>query len=49
MFKDGSQAWEAKDYLIEQEECKEVSIESKIYPGKYPDKINLAISPKDEL
>lgn len=35
MFKDGSQAWEAKDFLIEQKQCKEVSIENKVYPGKY--------------
>ena len=35
MFKDGSQAWEAKDYLVEQEQCKEVSIENKVYPGKF--------------
>lgn len=33
MFKDGSRAWEAKDYLIQQERCKEVSIENKQYPG----------------
>lgn len=49
MFKDGAQAWIAKDYLIEQEECKEVSIESKIYPGNNPDTINSAIKPKEEL
>lgn len=35
MFKDGSQAWIAKDYLVEQERCKSVQIESKEYPGKY--------------
>jgi len=35
MFKDGSQAWEAKDFLIEQEKCKEVTIENKVYPGKH--------------
>ncbi|OQV24435.1 putative LDLR chaperone boca [Hypsibius exemplaris] len=35
MFKDGSQAWEAKDFLVDQERCKEVTIESKSYPGKH--------------
>lgn len=35
MFTDGSLAWEAKDFLIEQEHCKEVTIENKSYPGKY--------------
>lgn len=33
MFKDGSQSWEAKDYLIEQERCDSVSIENKVYSG----------------
>merc|ERR1712088_920684 len=35
MFKDGSVAWEAKDFLIEQERCLEVTIEQKVYHGKY--------------
>lgn len=34
MFKDGSQAWEAKDYIIQQERCESVSLENKVYPGK---------------
>ncbi|XP_046382681.1 LDLR chaperone boca [Ischnura elegans] len=33
MFKDGSQAWDAKDFLIQQERLKEVVIENKSYPG----------------
>jgi len=44
MFKDGSQAWDAKDFLIEQKEVKEVTIENKVYPGKYSNQAN-----KDEL
>uniref|UniRef100_A0A182FL80 Mesoderm development candidate 2 n=3 Tax=Anopheles albimanus TaxID=7167 RepID=A0A182FL80_ANOAL len=35
MFKDGAQAWEAKDFLIEQERCLLVSIENKEYKGKH--------------
>jgi Chaperone for wingless signalling and trafficking of LDL receptor len=35
MFRDGSQAWDAKDFLIEQERCQSVSIENKVYPGKF--------------
>lgn len=35
MFQDGSLAWDAKDFLIEQEHCKDVSIENKVYPGKF--------------
>lgn len=34
MFKDGAQAWEAKDYLIAQDRCKDVTIEQKVYDGK---------------
>lgn len=34
MFKDGSQAWAAKDYLTEQDRCESVTIENKAYPGK---------------
>lgn len=47
MFKDGSQAWEAKSYLLEQNELKEVQLESQTYPGKNPDVLNTAI--RDEL
>ncbi|XP_058835637.1 LDLR chaperone boca [Topomyia yanbarensis] len=35
MFKEGSQAWEAKDFLIEQERCLQVTIENKDYKGKH--------------
>lgn len=35
MYKDGSLAWQAKDFLIEQERCESVTIESKVYEGKY--------------
>lgn len=42
MFKDGAQAWEAKDFLVEQERCESVSIENKVYNGKFSGK-------KDEL
>uniref|UniRef100_G3MNK6 Mesoderm development candidate 2 n=2 Tax=Amblyomma TaxID=6942 RepID=G3MNK6_AMBMU len=33
-FKDGSQAWEAKDYLIEQDRLETITIENKPYYGK---------------
>lgn len=38
MFKDGSQAWTAKDFLTNEERCESVTIESKVYPGKYSKK-----------
>lgn len=33
MFKDGSLAWDAKDYLVKQERCESVTIENKVYDG----------------
>merc|ERR1712141_814766 len=40
-FKDGSYAWEAKDFLIEQERVEDVQLEGKTFKGKFaefPDK-----------
>lgn len=34
MLKDGSKAWEVKDFLIKQDRCLQVTIENKDYPGK---------------
>jgi len=47
LFKDGSQAWIAKDYLIEQEQCESVTIESKVYQGKHH--VKMGTVEKDEL
>ncbi|XP_075549805.1 LDLR chaperone boca isoform X1 [Dermacentor variabilis] len=33
-FRDGSQAWEAKDYLIQQDQLETITIENKPYYGK---------------
>ena len=33
MFKDGSQAWDAKDYLIEQTDLSQCTLENKVYYG----------------
>ncbi|XP_036330714.1 LDLR chaperone boca [Rhagoletis pomonella] len=35
LFKDGSQAWDAKDFLVKQPRCKGVTIENKEYPGAW--------------
>ncbi|GAB0099165.1 LDLR chaperone boca [Sergentomyia squamirostris] len=48
MFKDGSHAWVAKDFLVEQEKCESVTIEGKVYPGKYSSKSSDK-SDKEEL
>ncbi|XP_061383789.1 LDLR chaperone boca [Danaus plexippus] len=47
MFKDGSQAWTAKEYLTDQDELKDVQLESQTYPGKKPDVKNKSV--RDEL
>ncbi|CAH1789342.1 unnamed protein product [Owenia fusiformis] len=33
MVKDGSKAWEIKDYLVKQDRCKDVTIEGQVFPG----------------
>jgi len=33
MYKDGSQAWDAKDFLIQQEDCVDITIENQVYKG----------------
>ncbi len=35
MIKDGSRAWEIKDFLVTQERCLEVNIDDEIFPGNY--------------
>ena len=35
MFKDGAQAWQAKDFLVEQERCESVTLENKVYEGRH--------------
>ncbi|KAJ8731387.1 hypothetical protein PYW07_004595 [Mythimna separata] len=47
MFKDGAQAWTAKEFLVEQEELKDVQLESQTYPGKKPNEKNKSL--RDEL
>lgn len=53
LFKDGSQAWDAKEFLIEQERCKVVVIENKSYYGKhteeYKEEADERKTKKDEL
>ncbi|RZF46758.1 hypothetical protein LSTR_LSTR002621 [Laodelphax striatellus] len=48
LFKDGSQAWDAKDYLIEQDRCASVTVENKVYDGK-KSKSGTREKSKDEL
>lgn len=34
MLRDGSYAWEIKDFLVNQDRCAEVTLEGQMYPGK---------------
>ncbi|GBL83441.1 hypothetical protein AVEN_115758-1, partial [Araneus ventricosus] len=49
MFKDGSQAWEAKDFLVEQKRVEVVTIENKEYYGKHSSKKSKKTKGKEEL
>jgi len=35
MFKDGSQAWDAKDFLVKEEKVQDCTIDNKVYHGHY--------------
>ncbi|KAM8974842.1 LRP chaperone MESD [Pelodytes ibericus] len=37
MLRDGSYAWEVKDFLVKQERCADVTVEGQVYPGKGAD------------
>lgn len=34
MLRDGSYAWEIKDFLVGQDRCADVTLEGQVYPGK---------------
>lgn len=34
MLRDGSVAWEVKDFLVSQERCMDVTVEGQVFPGK---------------
>ncbi|XP_072516733.1 LRP chaperone MESD [Salminus brasiliensis] len=34
MLRDGSYAWEIKDFLINQDRCEDVTVEGQVFPGK---------------
>ncbi|XP_056134952.1 LRP chaperone MESD [Lampris incognitus] len=34
MLRDGSMAWEVKDFLISQDRCMDVTVEGQVFPGK---------------
>lgn len=38
MLRDGSMAWEVKDFLVSQERCVDVTVEGQVFPGKAAEK-----------
>lgn len=40
MLRDGSYAWEIKDFLTLQERCEDVTVEGQVFPGKAANKAN---------
>lgn len=34
MLRDGSYAWEIKDFLVSQDRCADVTLEGQVYPGR---------------
>lgn len=34
MLRDGSMAWEVKDFLVAQQRCADVTVEGQVFPGK---------------
>lgn len=34
MLRDGSLAWEVKDFLVSQDRCMDVTVEGQVFPGK---------------
>lgn len=34
MLRDGSMAWEVKDFLVSQDRCVDVTVEGQVFPGK---------------
>jgi len=34
MLRDGSMAWEVKDFLVKQDRCLDVTVEGQVFPGQ---------------
>ena len=42
MFGDGALAWDAKDYLVEQKELQDCTIDNKVYHGRFTKEVSRA-------
>ncbi|KAF7703175.1 LRP chaperone MESD [Silurus meridionalis] len=48
MLRDGSYAWEIKDFLTLQERCEDVTVEGQVFPGKAANKANKTNKEKEQ-
>jgi hypothetical protein len=48
MFRDGPDAWDSKDFFIEQERCEDVKFEKLVFCGKYSEKCHIEEAEKKE-
>ncbi|KAM9861230.1 LRP chaperone MESD [Aulostomus maculatus] len=49
MLRDGSLAWEVKDFLLAQERCMDVTVEGQVFPGKAAEKENAKYKHQNEV
>lgn len=49
MLRDGSMAWEVKDFLVSQERCVDVTVEGQVFPGKAAKKDNIKYKQQNEV
>lgn len=49
MLRDGSMAWEVKDFLVSQERCADVTVEGQVFPGKAAKKDDVKYKQQNEV
>lgn len=49
MLRDGSLAWEVKDFLVAQERCMDVTVEGQVFPGKAAKKDDAKYKQQNEV
>ncbi|XP_076743297.1 LRP chaperone MESD [Maylandia zebra] len=49
MLRDGSFAWEVKDFLVAQERCVDVTVEGQVFPGKAANKDDAKYKQQNEV
>lgn len=49
MLRDGSMAWEVKDFLVSQERCIDVTVEGQVFPGKAAKKDDVKYKQQNEV